>query len=176
MPKTMMLFGAMFDIGFIIPFIVFGLVFTIAFVSIIISIVKKVKHNRIINNGQKRMAKFIQIYRGRVVNSTVNNRIVSTTQYYGVIYEVKLDSGNIVKVKSPDKYLYNEAQAFEQAGYFEVYVDGEDSAIANIPTKGQIAKFSSLQSVKNCSYCGSRLSKEETKCPHCGASKFEDVI
>jgi len=161
---------------FIFPIIIFSMFFIISFTIIFVVILKNIKHKRIIDKGQKKMAKFIQMYPGKVINKSFNNMITSSTQYYGIIYEVKTDSGDIVKVKSPDSYLFSEAQAFEQAGYFEVFVDGEDSAIARIPSKSQITKFTLLQNVKNCSYCDSRLSKEENKCPHCGSSKFEDVI
>ena len=176
MAKAMFLVLFELGFGFVIPFLAFGLVFIFVVAGIFITIVKNAHKSNTIKNGKKQMAKFLKVYKGRVDTKIVGERLVSNTQYYGIYYEMRTKQGDIVKAKSPDKYLYEEAQAFKEAGYFEIFTNGEFSVIAGVPSKRKIEQYALLQELKTCSYCNSRIKVDKDKCPHCGASSFEDII
>lgn len=165
------------EFGFmLLPFLIPGIIFIAVVVIVFVAIVKRQSKQKILKNGKKRMARYINYYTGRVDQRFVNERLVSSTQYYGFYYEFKADNGNLLKGKSPDSYTFEEIQMFKSAGYFEVLVMGDKSAVAGVPSKKQAEEFLRLSKQKCCSYCLSKLEGEVKKCPYCGASKFDDLI
>lgn len=159
-----------------IEFIILGFVLVFVFSMIIVSVVKSIKRNRVIKNGNKKIAKHSSTYKGRLVNKTVNNKVVSSTQYYGINYEYKNENGEIKKVKSPDSYTLFEVQKFEQSTYFEIRVLDGHAEIPHVPTSNDIKKFSYYKTHKTCSYCKSSINKDVFKCENCGSSKFDEII
>ncbi len=165
-----------FIVDIIIPLLITAVIFGVFNFIIIRAIVLAIKRKRILRTGTKKFARYLGFRAGKVVTRTVNNRVVSQTQYFSIEYEFKNDAGNIVKTKSPDSYQLYEVKIFEQAHYFDVVVSGDDSVIPYTPTRAHIAKYSSMKGVKVCSYCGSKVEENQPKCSSCGASTFDSLV
>lgn len=165
-----------FSMSFLMPIIIFG-VFMIVIIALIIdAIVKSIKRKKTIKNGIKKVARFKSIYMGRFNTVTSGNRVVSATQYYGVIYEVRNSEGKLITIKSPDSYVLEQVKVFENIRFFDVYVLGDFATIPYVPNKSQIEKYNVLKNIKKCSYCGSSVDIKESKCPQCGSSVFDEMI
>jgi len=165
-----------FFIDWIIPVLITALVFGVFGFIMIRAMVLSIRHKRILKTGTKRLARYLGYGPGKIITRTVNNRVVSQTQYFTIDYEFKNDAGFIVKAKSPDSYQLYEVKMFEQAHYFDVVVSGDGSAIPYTPTKAHIAKYSAMKDIKVCSYCGSKVEEKQPKCSSCGSSTFDSLI
>ena len=175
MPNSMLLF--FFELGFmLLPFLIPALAFVVVIVIAFVAIVKHLSKQKILRKGNKRMAKYINYYTGRVDQRFINDKLVSSTQYYGFYYEFKADSGKMLKGKSPDSYTLEEINIFKSASYFEVLVMGDESIVVGVPSKADAEKFLALSKQRKCAYCGSTVSVDDKKCSHCGASNFEEKI
>ncbi len=166
-----------FDLGFILlPILLPTFVFVAIVVFAFVIVVKKASKQKILSHGKKKMAKYINYYTGRVDQRFVNDKLVSSTQYYGFYYEFKSDKGNMIKGKTPDSYTFQEIQIFKTAEYFEVFVMGEKAVVAGVPTRQQAEKFFEISKQRKCAYCDSIISVEDKKCPHCGASSYKEIL
>lgn len=166
-----------FEFGFMfLPFLIPSFIFIVIVVISFVAIVKHLSKQKILRKGSKRMAKYINYYTGRVDQRFVNDRLVSSTQYYGFYYEFKADNGKMLKGKSPDSYTMQEIEMFKSASYFEVFVLGDESMVAGVPSKQDAEKFLNISKQRKCAYCGSMVSLDDKKCPHCGASNYEELL
>jgi len=166
-----------FDFGFILlpillPFFIFVFIIAIGFVAF----VKSASKQKILKNGKRQMAKYINYYTGRVDQRFVNDKLVSSTQYYGFYFEFKSEKGEMIKGKAPDSYTFQEIEMFKSAEYFEVFVMGDKAIVAGVPTKQNADKFLKLSKQRKCSYCGSIVSVDDKQCPNCGSSSYEEIL
>ena len=169
-------FNGCLNFDYIIPFLVVTFVMVIFIAVGVTTLVKKITRNKILKQGIKATARFINYKEGKVITKTVNNRVTTVRQYYKVEYEYRNSKGEITTNVSDDSYTIEDINRFKSAKYFEISVLGDDAEIISVPTSSQIAKYSHFADSKFCSYCGTKVSNSSKKCPSCGSAQFDDVI
>ena len=156
---------------------VFVFIFFIIFSSALFSmLIYGIRKNKFKKHGKKQFARYLETIKGNLVTHTVNDQVVSVTQYYCVKFQYRGSDGKIYEGKTSRDVSESDANKLQRAYYFEVYVMDNKAMLVNFPSEQEIERFSELKNIKFCSYCGSKSDIAETKCSSCGASDFQDIV
>ena len=113
---------------------------------------------------------------------------VNDKSIFYIEYQYKNDNNELITSKTSSKYSYEEVEYYKFLGEFKIKEYKGKSTITEIidlermykeleqKAKEETEKQELLKKeleVKQCVYCGSKISIQDKKCPNCGSTKFE---